>query len=291
MEYANIHSLFSSIQGEGLFVGYPQIFIRFSGCNLRCRYCDTPEALRPQPSARIEQTPFSGQFKSVRNPVDIDYLTTQIRRLVKHFPYFHSVSVTGGEPLLQSEFLAKWLPRIKSILHPPSAVAGRLLRRTGSRSFSLRPAWRDYGGVGTTKDEKKGLCVFLETNGTLPHELSKVIKWIDIVSMDIKTSATTGVSIDWGNPRQFLELTVRKKVYAKVLIGQRIDPKELRRIRQMICSANKPIPVVLQPISTRRKQKNTTASMQTLTQAYEIMKQGLEDVRIIPQMHKMIGWS
>jgi len=39
--YADIAEIFSSIQGEGLYVGRRQIFIRFCGCNLNCRYCDT----------------------------------------------------------------------------------------------------------------------------------------------------------------------------------------------------------------------------------------------------------
>ena len=37
----NIIEIFSSIQGEGKYVGYRQVFIRFSGCNLHCTYCDT----------------------------------------------------------------------------------------------------------------------------------------------------------------------------------------------------------------------------------------------------------
>src|SRR3989339_2270889 len=40
---APISEVFSSYQGEGIFVGQPQVFIRFCGCNLRCGYCDTPE--------------------------------------------------------------------------------------------------------------------------------------------------------------------------------------------------------------------------------------------------------
>ena len=36
-----IKEIFTSIQGEGLFIGYKQLFIRFCGCNLSCNYCDT----------------------------------------------------------------------------------------------------------------------------------------------------------------------------------------------------------------------------------------------------------
>ena len=36
-----INEIFSSIQGEGLYIGSKQLFIRFCGCNLKCNYCDT----------------------------------------------------------------------------------------------------------------------------------------------------------------------------------------------------------------------------------------------------------
>lgn len=77
-----ISEVFDSIQGEGLYLGEKQIFVRFFGCNLNCKFCDT----------RL------GYF--------IEYEPQQLYRELKLFRgHFHSISFTGGEPLTQKDFL------------------------------------------------------------------------------------------------------------------------------------------------------------------------------------------
>lgn len=73
-----INEIFFSIQGESSYVGYPTVFIRTSGCNLRCTYCDTTYAY------------YSG------TPMSIDDI---VRTVLLHKAKY--VCVTGGEPLLQ----------------------------------------------------------------------------------------------------------------------------------------------------------------------------------------------
>jgi 7-carboxy-7-deazaguanine synthase len=74
-----INEIFYSIQGESSWVGYPTVFVRTSGCHLRCQYCDTKYAYH------------DGSFMSQE----------EILNQVKQNPTRH-VCVTGGEPLLQS---------------------------------------------------------------------------------------------------------------------------------------------------------------------------------------------
>ena len=77
-----ISETFTSIQGEGLLAGVPSHFIRTSGCNLRCRWCDTPyTSWEPE-----------GERRPVGELVD-EALASGVRHVV----------VTGGEPLLQRE--------------------------------------------------------------------------------------------------------------------------------------------------------------------------------------------
>jgi 7-carboxy-7-deazaguanine synthase len=87
-----IAEIFYSLQGEGRLLGMPSVFIRTSGCNLRCVWCDTP-------------------YTSWR-PEGRDWNVKTILREVHKYPAHHVV-VTGGEPLLAPEIeeLAKELKR------------------------------------------------------------------------------------------------------------------------------------------------------------------------------------
>jgi 7-carboxy-7-deazaguanine synthase len=107
--------VFSSIQGEGLLIGFRQIFIRMALCNLDCNYCDTLTS--PKESCRIEDAPGSGNFHDMANPVPLEVLTAILGDwTTRGRGLHHSISLTGGEPLVQSEVLRSWLPVLKKIL-------------------------------------------------------------------------------------------------------------------------------------------------------------------------------
>lgn len=104
MNTAPIQEIFSSIQGEGLYVGTRQVFIRFRGCQLHCAYCDTPYArkITGEPG-RIEQSAGKKDFTHTKNPLGVEELARHIRRLWS--PSTKHVSLTGGEPLIHAEFI------------------------------------------------------------------------------------------------------------------------------------------------------------------------------------------
>lgn len=106
---APLIEVFTSFQGEGPYVGYPQLFIRFAGCNLRCRYCDTP--VTAGESARIEVTAGRGDFRLLPNPVSAQRLLPFVRGAPR---WLHSWSLTGGEPLLYPAFLRELLSAARS---------------------------------------------------------------------------------------------------------------------------------------------------------------------------------
>ena len=61
-EAAHLVEMFSSIQGEGIHVGASTLFVRFAECDLRCRWCDTPESWRRGKVARLEGQRGLGEF-------------------------------------------------------------------------------------------------------------------------------------------------------------------------------------------------------------------------------------
>lgn len=137
-----VTEIFSSIQGEGPYVGVRQIFLRLPKCNLTCPYCDTETKVSE--TMRIETVPGSRDFKKIENPVPLSQLLELMQTY--DFSLHHSVSVTGGEPLLWTQELQTLLPFIR----------------------------------------EKRLKIYLETNGTMPNQLLEVLPMIDIISMDIK---------------------------------------------------------------------------------------------------------
>lgn len=125
--HASVIEIFSSLQGEGPYVGEEQLFVRFQGCSLSCQFCDTPASFIDNPLCRVEQPPFSKQFERYPNPLSIEALN----RIIAGFPAAKTIAVTGGEPLEQGDFLSAWLP----------TLAGRyriLLETAGIHAASLK---------------------------------------------------------------------------------------------------------------------------------------------------------
>jgi len=75
-----INEIFVSIQGESSLAGFPCVFVRLTGCNLRCSYCDTPYAYEEGEELTLNEV--KERIRSYRIPL---------------------VEITGGEPLLQAE--------------------------------------------------------------------------------------------------------------------------------------------------------------------------------------------
>lgn len=92
---AKIREIFTSIQGEGPYVGTKQLFIRFCGCNLNCAYCDT-------------------DFEAAKSK---DYTVEELINKINEYGEIFTISLTGGEPLCSVAFLKDFLPEIRKYGH------------------------------------------------------------------------------------------------------------------------------------------------------------------------------
>ncbi len=88
-----IAEIFRSLQGEGRLTGTESVFVRASGCNLRCSYCDTPYA--------------SWEPEGADRPVD--QIVARVEELAapgdEHSAQVRHAVLTGGEPMLFAELL------------------------------------------------------------------------------------------------------------------------------------------------------------------------------------------
>lgn len=239
--------IMSSIQGEGLIVGLRQIFLRFLGCNLRCPFCDTPTSLAEQRGGcQVEKTPGRRDFYYLPNPLGEEKILEILRALNTNRRH-HSLSLTGGEPLLQVEFLASFLPKLR----------------------------------------EEGLSAYLETNGTLPKNLAKVISHLDYIGMDIKLPSSLKGQEHWAEHREFLQVAQQKQVFVKIVLTAQTSQEELIQALKIIRDVNHQLPLILQPVSPWGGMEAPlpwqVINLQDLALNY------LEQVRVIPQTHKMMG--
>lgn len=216
---ANIKEIFESVQGEGIFVGEKQVFVRFAGCNLQCAYCDTDYYIDKSTLVLKEEELFD--------------------KLRKYGAGI--ISLTGGEPLMSIDFLDSFLKKYKKYLN------------------------------------KK---IYLETNGTLPDELDRIIDEVDIIAMDIKIQSATNQINQFDINEKFLDVAYKKDVFIKVVFTSSITEDEINSILNLVSKYNTPL--VLQPKTPFREDE---PFMEIYNKFYDKHKTTL----LIPQTHKFLN--
>lgn len=91
----HINEIFKSIDGEGARTGQPSIFIRFSGCNLNCEYCDTKYALNGNQ--------YDSRYTSIDKVIDKIISLSIPNKDIKFPDVVNNITITGGEPLLRQK--------------------------------------------------------------------------------------------------------------------------------------------------------------------------------------------
>jgi len=187
---ARIVEIFNSIQGEGKYAGVQQVFVRLAGCNLTCEYCDSTHARDVNAPGSIEMDPLQ--------------LWSEIEDI---WGGSHSICFTGGEPLMQADFLKEVFAILRVYKAP----------------------------------------VFLETNGTLIEAFKKVVDDVDIVAMDIKLPSTTGCIGYWDEHVEFLRLAWGKDIFIKTVISNKTSMEDIIKAVEIITKGDPAMPFFLQP--------------------------------------------
>lgn len=247
-ESANIREVFCSVQGEGPYVGMRQAFVRFSSCNLNCNYCDTN--FGNPGTCDYEREEGSGVFEKVPNPVSVEKLES----MLQPFEKLHSISLTGGEPLLHAGFIEKMDLSVPLYLESNMTLPeqARKLRENityVAGDFKLPEA------IGDTCPETR------DTHVENTIECFKLLR---------KSNS--------------------RDCFCKIVIGRETKPDTVTMAAEAIAPYVSCI--VLQPETSLggevRAQKFTQASVQTLLKLQKTLLE-LTDTRIIPQTHRMWG--
>ena len=232
---ANIYEIFNSVQGEGIYAGTRQVFVRFCGCQLRCEYCDTMDARHTADECRINE-------RRINNPLDVGVVLNAINDLWT--PSTRHISLTGGEPLLHHGF-------IKELANSTPAP------------------------------------IYLETNAGFPKYARNVADVVDIAACDIKLPEHR--STDDYDRLLHAELetigifhSMDVEIFVKIIVLMETTEESIKSAVSGIKSIDESIPLILQPVTP------ITTDVRKLLGLMDFAGAHLSDVRMIPQIHRMI---
>lgn len=158
-----IAELFYSLQGEGSLVGVPSVFVRTSGCNLRCSWCDTP-------------------YTSWQ-PEGTEMTIGEIVRNVRSHPARHVV-ITGGEPMIQPQIVA--LTEQLSGLHITIETAATVFKPVACDLMSISPKLANSTPEGEWASTHERLRIQREVLEQLMRRYPYQLKFVVAKPEDLK---------------------------------------------------------------------------------------------------------
>ena len=248
--------MFSSVQGEGPHVGHATLFVRFSECDLRCRWCDSPNTWLPSPAGRLEIARGSGEFREVENPLPLAAVIEAAEALELAAHRF--VSLTGGEPLLQ--------PRA-------AAELARALRARGPR-VPLETHGQAVDALA--------LVVADVDVVSMDWKLGSDVRRAGRSAREPEESFHAVHERFLGVARRAPEVVV------KVVVTPRSRDEELDAMAEAVARVAPEAIVVVQPVTPFGPVKRAPDARRLLAITARLARR-LPDVRLIPQTHKLIG--
>lgn len=203
-----ISEIFSSIQGEGSLAGRRQVFIRLTDCNLDCKYCDTE--FEKTATCRVETKPGSAVFNHLPQPLSLHAVLGILADWDAALPgAHHSVSITGGEPLLSADILAAWLPEVRKLLPVH-------LETNGTLHIALAKVIRHIDYIS--------------------------------MDMKLPSTAGCSEPL-WDLHRLFLHASLKHNVSVKIVVGNDTNDDEIQQVCDIMASVDPVTPLFLQPVT------------------------------------------
>jgi 7-carboxy-7-deazaguanine synthase len=159
-----ISEIFNSIQGEGSLVGVPSTFIRTSGCNLRCSWCDTPYT----------------SWKPEGEELSVD----EILRRVAEWPSDHVV-ITGGEPMIAPGIVQLSNQLSGRRKHITFETAGTVYAPVACNLMSISPKLSNSTPEGPFRAQHERLRFQPEVLGRLTREFNYQLKFVIASESDL----------------------------------------------------------------------------------------------------------
>lgn len=235
---AIIKEIFISTQGEGPYIGEKQLFIRFCGCNLCCTYCDTD----------FNQDNENMTFTA-------EELAQKIKTF-KGYDHIHSISLTGGEPLLWSEFLKEFLLKVNKPIYLETNA-------TNAEEMGKLYDYVDFISADIKLPSSSGL----ENSFELHEQFFKIIreKTIDcVVSQNYNCQ--------------------RPNIFAKIVFDENITDEEI--IKSTELAKKYDLPLIIQPKMDGMKLNIKTSVIEEI---FNRFLERYQHVRLIPQVHKFLN--
>jgi 7-carboxy-7-deazaguanine synthase len=159
-----IAEIFYSIQGEGILTGVPSVFVRTSGCNLRCKWCDTPY--------------------TSWNPEGREYSIDEIVSEVKGFGASHAV-VTGGEPMIANGVVELTKLLKQSGMHITIETAGTVYKDVACDLMSISPKLANSTPEGVWEAQHDRLRYQPEVLRKLMGDFEYQLKFVVVSAADL----------------------------------------------------------------------------------------------------------
>ncbi len=257
---APVLEVFASIQGEGAWVGEPQVFLRLRGCPMRCTWCDTPGSwkLSPADRARIAAARGARHEEAWASPFQAACWIAEAEPAGAR-----TISITGGEPLLWPDFLLA------------------LAKMVGERPLHLETAGGHPDTLARVIDAFRHVSLDLKLAADLEPP-------VELQPGDGAVAERAPVDADdWrAARRRSLELVRGRDACAKVVVRGGRPAQDYEPLFEDLLRVAPEVPLYLQPVTPMHGVVAPTAD--ELCEVVETARDLDLGVRVVPQVHRAL---